>query len=468
MIIELHLYLVHHPIIPSQVFHYKYSTEAIFPNSSHLASTYTSTVMNRRITTLVSEAFLGDDVRAAKLGRIVLNPRKPIEGYHDVLPNLDVGSEAVLIRHAIISGDFKSERTISLGGALFQLLRGRFSIRKNRRMYIFGRTKEYQLSNAQVHFKEACANVQEGKHTREWLEEYVIKPSVSAYMMVGYRTITDLEITSCDSRVNGMDTRADVNLVGMALPGTGLSSAATMKTLVRNESTYQRQIKNEGEVLWAVDYRKVVFKKETWQIEPEMEPEMEPERKSRLLDGQWIMKWKKRGQDSSGEHLVEVDLGDGAEPEDSDSDEDEDEDEDEEEKAQEFYFRIIPGEGVEDQFVLFSSTQKNLLPDQESNDNLPMDTSYNESTIEESTEVLSPAENEDDHEMGEDWDTRAVSLDQPARANDSSGSAGQMTGPGSRAGQKRMRDQDCGPEEIDAGDSDIVERDSKRLRDTQG
>lgn len=415
-----------------------------------------------RTTAFVYEGLLYSP-EVAKLGRIVLDPRNPIETFCDVFPDQDklTSASAISITPSIdLECIYNSRKNRSLGGALLRLFCGRLSCSDEQETRVAGEIKQYQLCNAEVHFKNACEQ-EDGHNIRIWLQENVIKPKVNAYMVVGYHTITNPKITNGSSFARAVNIQGDgANIVNMAVPGSSGMASVFMRTTTENQSRFQRQISAVGERLWAVQYRKVIYKLEG----------LLSGSKTKLKDGQWKMMWKVRGQDSSGEFGVEVDLGDAAEPEEVDSDDDEDEEAPEPPEPPERFVNKVPGTEVEEEFIIFHSTNNNSILDQEDNDSFPTNAPQNESAGGNSTEVLRPSEGEDDDEMGDAWNTPTVeqsttasfAIDQPVGTESPSGSDGSMTG--SRAGQKRTRGLDCNTEEIDVGDSGIVERDSKRLR----
>jgi len=415
-----------------------------------------------RSTAFVYEGFLYNP-EVAKLGRIVLDPRNPIETYFDVFPHSEtLGGEIHITPGIDLACTYNSSKNMSLGGALLRLFRGGFLSSNEQETCVKGEIKRYQLSNAEVHFRNACQQ-DSRRDVREWLQENVIKPKVDAYMIVGYHTITNPKITNGSDLARAVNIRADdANIVNMAVPGSDGVANINMRSSTRNFSTFQRQISAVGERLWAVQYRKVVYKLEGWLSGS----------KAKLKDSQWKMMWKVRGQDSSGEYVVEVNLGEAAEPEEEDSDDD---DEDEGPPAPpERFVNTVPGTDFEEEFIVFNGSKANYILGQENNDFLSMDASQNESTRGGSMEILSPSEGENDHEMGEAWDTITPPtevaqittvppvIDQPVSTRSPSGSEGLMARSG--AGQKRTRGLDSDAEESDAGDSSIMERDPKRLR----
>ncbi|KAF8420030.1 hypothetical protein EV426DRAFT_613091 [Tirmania nivea] len=404
-----------------------------------------------RTTSFVHQGFL-HSIDAVKIGRIVLDPCNPIETYCDVFPNQDNLTSEIHIDDGIdLACTYNSSKQTSFGCALLQLFRGYLSRSNEQEICVEGETKRYQLSNAESNFKIACAQ----NEIREWLQENVIKPKVDAYMIVGYHTITNAKITNGRGLARGVDVQADDGNIGNMI-ALGLSRVTRMKSSAWNTTTDQRQMVATGERLWAVQYRKVVYKLEGFLSE----------KKTNLKSSQWKIMWKVRGQEGSGEYLVEVDLGDT--PDEADF---LDDDEDEEAIEPTRYVNKVLETGVEEEFIFFHDTKLNFILDQENNDSSSMNASQNKSIGGESMEISSSSEGENDYEMGELWDTRTpiaeavqttTSLDRPAGTRNSSGSGSPTISSG--AGQKRARSSRCDSKRCDVDGFSIVGRDLKRLK----
>ncbi|KAF8430036.1 hypothetical protein EV426DRAFT_1637 [Tirmania nivea] len=295
--------------------------------------------MKQRATAFVSATYLYCP-DSAKLGRIVLNPQEPLETYYDLFPSQEVVLKEIHITPSIdLACTYNESKKKSLGGALLQLFYGALSSSAEGGTSLEGETKRYQLGNAEQLFRKACA----AEDVREWLQENVIKPKVDAYMIVGYHTITNPRIVNGNRLERKTNFRAD-DAIGSAAPG--LPGVANVRNFTWGDHRYKLQLSASGEGIWAVQYRKVVYKLESWFSECQI----------KLKDSKWKMFLHIRGQEDAGKYVVDADLGDVAEfePEPADSD-----DEDEvATEAPESYFGEVgvigeAGETVEEEFIFF-------------------------------------------------------------------------------------------------------------------
>lgn len=283
---------------------------------------------------------------SAKIGRIVLNPQEPLETYYDLYPTQDelkgTGGDIHVTPGVDLACTFNEAKKKSLRGALLQLFSGNLSSITEGEASLEGETKRYQLGNAEHVFRKACA----GEQVREWLQENVIKPKVDAYMIVGYHTITNPRIVKGNQLQRETKFHADDALVtNAATPGH--PGVANMRNTTWNKRRFMQKLSVDGEGIFAVQYRKVVYKLDRWYSESQVG----------LRDSKWHMFLHIRGQDDQGHYSVETDLGGPAEfePDPVDSD-----DEDEEPpEVPEFYFVKTgdvgeDGEGeVQEEFIFF-------------------------------------------------------------------------------------------------------------------
>lgn len=312
----------------------------------------------RHTTSFVSSNYLLYP-ESSKLGRIVLNPQEPLEAYFDLYPDpgqlKDNGGDIHVTPGIDLSFTFNEARKKSLRGALLQLFSGNLSSIIAGHESLEGETKRYILGNAEHLFRKACA----GEEAREWLQENVIKPKVDAYMIVGYHTITNPRIVNGNQLQRETRFRADDALVGTAAPG--LPGIAQVRNATWNQRRYMQKLSVDGEGIFAVQYRKVVYKLDRWYSDSQVG----------LRDSKWHMYLHVRGQDDQGHYSVETDLGDPAEfePEPADSD-----DEDEPVPPPEFYFVKTgdvgeDGEGgeVEEEFIFIHEVH--APPEEEDEEN---------------------------------------------------------------------------------------------------
>ena len=300
---------------------------------------------NQRSTNFVSAvyAYYPD---ATKLGRIVLNPQDLVETYYDLYPAQDVlkSSGEIHITSGIdLASTYNSSKKKSLRGALLQLFSGFLSSSTEGEASLEGETKRYQLGNAETHFRKACAS----EEAREWLQENVVKPKVDAYMIVGYHTITNLKIVTGNQRETETRFRAD-DAFATSAGAPGHPGVANMRSATFNQHRFKHKISADGEVIFAVQFRKLLYK---------IERLFSPAKEVGLKESQWIMFLDVRGQDEEKNYLVETDLGEIAEyePEPADSD---DEDEVAMEPPESYYVETgvcgEDGEAIQEEFVFFN------------------------------------------------------------------------------------------------------------------
>ena len=199
---------------------------------------------------------------ATKLGRIVLNPQDPLETYYDLYPNQDLlkSSGDIHVTSGIdLASIYNPPKKKSLRGALLQLFSRLLSSSAEGGASLEGETKRYQLGNAETHFRKACA----AEEAREWLQENVVKPKVDAYMIVGYHTITNPRIVRGDRRKVVTGLQADDSIATSAA-APGHQGVVNMANSIVSQSRFPRRISADGEVIFAVQFRKLVYKMERW------------------------------------------------------------------------------------------------------------------------------------------------------------------------------------------------------------
>ncbi|KAF8445426.1 hypothetical protein BGX38DRAFT_684533 [Terfezia claveryi] len=278
---------------------------------------------------------------AAKLGRIVLNPQEPLETYLDLYPEQDKLKEIHESPGIDLSCTYNATKKKSLKGALLQLFSGLLSSSTEGEASLEGETKRYHLGNAEIHFRQAC----KGEDVREWLQENVVKPKVDAYMIVGYHTITNPKFVRGNKLARETKFGADDALVtSAAVPGH--PGVANVRNSTWNHRHFQQRLSADGVGVFAVQYRKVVYRVERWYAESQ----------AGLKDSKWYMFLDVRGQDDQGHYTVDADLGEvaGYEPEPEDSD---DEDEVPVEPPESYFVEASAGgedgDNIEEEFIFF-------------------------------------------------------------------------------------------------------------------
>lgn len=271
----------------------------------------------------------------------MLNPQDPLESFHDLYPKQDELKEIHESPGIKLSCTYNAAKTKSLKGALLQLFSGFLSSSTIGEASVEGETKRYHLGNAEIHFRQAC----KGEVVREWLQENVVKPKVDAYMIVGYHTITNPKFVRGNILAKEMTFGADDALViRAAVPGH--QGVAKVGNSTWNHRDFQQKFSANGEGVFAVQYRKVIYRVERWYADSQ----------AGLKDSKWYMFLDVRGQDDQGHYTVEADLGEpaGYEPEPEDSD---DEDEEPIEPPESYFVEASAcaedGDNIEEEFIFF-------------------------------------------------------------------------------------------------------------------
>ena len=280
----------------------------------------------------------------------MLNPQDPLETYFDLYPtqeSLKAVGEIHVTPGIDLACTYNSTKKKSLRGALLQLFSGLLSSSTEGEASLEGETKRYQLGNAENYFRKACSGGDAREEVRDWLQENVVKPKVDAYMIVGYHTITNPKIVKGDKLATEAAFGADDTFVAGAA-ASGHQGVAKVRNFTFNQRGFKHKISADGEVIFAAQFRKLVYKMERW---------FSPEKEVRLKESQWIMFLDIRGQDENKHHLVEADLGEPAEyePEPVDSD---DEDDVAMEPPESYFGEAgvcgEDGEGDQEEFIFFS------------------------------------------------------------------------------------------------------------------
>lgn len=192
---------------------------------------------------------------SVKLGRFVLNAKNPHQEYFD-LP--DSQPEFTVKLQSNLKDVLTQSKKSQLRSHLSALLSiSNENQNANTITLKASQAKTYQLMNSGAWFEIACAHPK----SREWLEHAVIRGK-AVYLVVGYHTIIDAEVTQATT--SGATTSGGVHLpdpspIGLSahvpnLLGSRVNSTRDVST------TSERSFCAPGEQIYAVQYRKLVFK----------------------------------------------------------------------------------------------------------------------------------------------------------------------------------------------------------------
>ncbi|KAH9204252.1 hypothetical protein DL95DRAFT_497413 [Leptodontidium sp. 2 PMI_412] len=267
------------------------------------------------------------ELSQAKLGRFVRNIDDPTGNFHDpVKAPKDVAKSVV----TNLSETQSSGSSGSVAADLTSLLS--IALKRQERTSVRYTTKEakfYSLDNSVPWFSD----VVKLENTCRWIERAMKERGAKIYIVVGYRTLVDAEVTAINSDSSDSHGRlqfpVSVLAGGAPLPIADPAIEAFRGRSEENQSHY----KAPGEKIYAVEYQRIRtawFSSKIGNMKP----------KAKV----WKSYAGTRGTDSDDEDMVEAELDDTAE---SDIDErekystnsgevfystlDEDEDEDEDE-----------------------------------------------------------------------------------------------------------------------------------------
>jgi hypothetical protein len=198
--------------------------------------------------------------------------------------------------------------------------------------------KEYNLGNQRQYFDDACAL----PTTRQWLEKALEYGEGGAVRLItGFRTFVDMSISQQSNQNWGVSGKMTVPMEAMAtgipLPLVGLNVG--VESSVERKGGVQRSYEAKGEMVFAIQVRKVTFK---W---------FSSRAEGAKLDRKtaWKVLWAVRGDAGADEQddIVEAVIGDGED----DGGEQQEDDEDEDEVAQDHVFELEAGAGQRETVV---------------------------------------------------------------------------------------------------------------------
>ncbi|RPB12001.1 hypothetical protein P167DRAFT_536148 [Morchella conica CCBAS932] len=254
---------------------------------------------------------------AVQLGRLIVNIKAPHEEYVD--PPTPSPPEITKNPQHNFTELRTSSNAFKLRGRLTQLLSASYEHESKHQIDLSAKIAyTYALCNSRTWFEAACAH----HSIRQWLQG-AIEDGDSVYLVTGYHTVVDARFGTGVS-----STSMDRQQVSMPIDATGLPSVQGMDMTAGLDTTHKlcrgfaRTFEAPGEQVYALQYRKVVFR---WFSSKKIE-------KATLKENQWRV-YAGRGSadrnDSNSSDIVEASLGglEGDDLSDDGSDEEEEDDE---------------------------------------------------------------------------------------------------------------------------------------------
>ncbi|KAF2001034.1 hypothetical protein P154DRAFT_490803 [Amniculicola lignicola CBS 123094] len=237
-------------------------------------------------------------LQSVSLARFITDPKSPQRAFHDPFPSTEIDS-TTQTQHNISELTTQSQSN-TIGAQFTELLniyKGTASTNKTHVNAVA--SIAYELLQWNVRFREAC----ERPETRKWIED-AIEEGSDIYFIVGYRTFVDpsaLESTGKSTSTGTevyvpISTVAEANMPIVSLGGALDPGVANAKS---QRSTVARRFRSEGEMVYAVQYCKIVFK---WYSSRKIE-------KSALGPTKWKIHWGVRTvEEEDEEDVVGVEL----------------------------------------------------------------------------------------------------------------------------------------------------------------
>lgn len=250
---------------------------------------------------LIQQTFL--PLESIKLGRFLLNVDHPEQDYLD--PACTHTPEIITKTHVSYGGVQVIASDSLVTASLSRLVSAFHSKRNKTFMHVISeKVMTYKLANSGVWFKEVVRE----EATRKWLEQ-AIKQGEEVYVVVGYYTMLNAEITEDVATSSTVSVQFDVpvaaTLAGMgAITPVGNALDTSVGGHQQKGKGVQRQFVASGEQICAIQFRKVRFK---WFSSHNLD--------SAFLqkENRWKVYWDNRGQDVGTDDVVEADLQDDLE-----------------------------------------------------------------------------------------------------------------------------------------------------------
>lgn len=195
---------------------------------------------------------------SVRLGRLVLNAKNPQQDYLDPLESVP---QATIKAQEKFHETLNSSKNVKLRYRLTALLAASSENRDASSTTLSAvQATTYQLTNSGAWFREACAK----KETRSWFEGAIEDNDSDVYLVIGYHTVTDAQIT--EEVTSGGKSDGGITLASSLITGAPAPAPAGDLLSVRVDSTRDtrrnqtRSFHAPGEQIYAVQYRKVEFK----------------------------------------------------------------------------------------------------------------------------------------------------------------------------------------------------------------
>ncbi|KAH0604954.1 uncharacterized protein H6S33_004936 [Morchella sextelata] len=253
---------------------------------------------------------------AVQLGRLILNIKAPHEDYVD--PPAPTPPEVIKNPQRNFTELRTSSNAFKLRGRLTQLLSASYEHESKHQIDLSATIAyTYALCNSGAWFKAACAH----HSIRRWLQD-AIEDGDSVYLVTGYHTVVDARFGT------GMSsTSTDRQQVSMPIDATGLPSMQGMDMTAGVDTSHKlcrgfgRTFEAPGEQVYAVQFRKVVFR---WFSSRKIEKGMLKENQWRVYAGRGpVDRYDSNSDSEDEEDAVEASLG-GLEGDDLSDDDDDD------------------------------------------------------------------------------------------------------------------------------------------------
>lgn len=235
---------------------------------------------------------------SVQLGRFVLNPKSPLQGFHDPLPDRPTACDYNTCSQSDVERTETFSKCSKLGFDLSSLL----SIcreRQSKKLHTIRSplATTHELRNSSGWFEEACGKPE----TREWIGQAVQDDS-DIYLVVGYLVVQDADISTW--KISDVEAKMTAQCPTVPLH-TGATVAGLTPGVLGSRGTAHnvlRVFNAPGDRIYAVQYRKLKFK---WFDHAKSSSFLE--RKSRW---KFSMEWRGNDDGEEGEEILEASLED--------------------------------------------------------------------------------------------------------------------------------------------------------------
>lgn len=235
---------------------------------------------------------------SVQLGRFVLNPKSPLQGFHDPLPDRPTACDF----NTCSQNDVEQTETFAKCSKLNTYLSSLLSISRERQSRNLTTIRAplattHELRNSSGWFEEACGKAE----TREWIGEAVQDDS-DIYLVVGYLVVQDADISTWT--MSGVEGKVAAQCPTIPLHPGATATGLTPGLLNSHGTTHNLLLvfKAPGDQIYAVHYRKLKFK---WFRHAESSAFLE--KKSRW---KFSMEWRGNDDGEEGEEIIEASLED--------------------------------------------------------------------------------------------------------------------------------------------------------------